>query len=273
MTTDPETRTLLDAAAEHLPRPLVIDAPDGAPARIIVSHPNARTEVLDLEKWAAAPRRLRQKVTFETPKAFADYVNAFGAGQPSARIFASLERRAVVAQLDYHGAYDAPSWCEHAAHYPAAFDEAFAAWDAIHDRPIPQKAFAEFLQDRAEEAIDPDPASLMEVAEKFEAIRKVDFRSVVNVSTNERQFRYEEKDAPSGAVSCPKTIRLRTPVFYGCEAFEWQARLAYDIQDGRLAFTVRIHRRAQLLDAAFERLCDGIATDCPAVPMHRGVLA
>lgn len=261
-----ETRTLIDAAVEHLPEPKAdLSAVRGAVT--FLKPPGTSVEIVDLEKFGDAPRRIRQSATFETPNAFADYVKNFAG--PATRIFASLAKREVRASVDYHGT-DAPSWRNHTAIYPASFAPAFAAWRAAHGQPMPQRAFAEFLEDRAEDAVAPEPADLMEVAQRFEAIRTVNFISAQNVSTNERQFRYEEKDAAGGGVACPKVIRLRTPVFSGCEPVEWAVRLAYDISDGKLSFTVKIHRLQELLDAEFTRLCDGIAVDCPGIPLHRG---
>lgn len=264
-----ESRTLIDAAVDHLPEPKAdLSAVRGAVT--FLKPPGTSIEIIDVEKFGDAPKRVRQDASFETPKAFADYVNDFsGAGT---RIFASLANRKVVASIDYHGtAAGEQSWRTHTAIYPASFAPAFAAWHAAHGHPKSQRQFAEFLEDRAEDAVSPEPADLMEVAQRFEAIRTVNFISAQNVSTNERQFRYEEKDAAGGGVACPKAIRLRTPVFSGCEPVEWAVRLAYDISDGKLSFTVKIHRLQELLDAEFTRLCDGIAVDCPSIPLHRGV--
>lgn len=261
-----ETRTLIDAAVEHLPEPKA-DLSTVPGAVTFLKPPGTSFEIVDIEKFGDAPRRIRQTATFETPKAFTDYVKDFAG--PTTRIFASLAKREVRASVDFHG-IDTPSWRNHAAVYPALFAPAFAAWHKAHGTPMPQRAFAEFLEDRAEDAVAPEPADLMEVAQRFEAIRTVNFISAQNVSTNERQFRYEEKDAAGGGVACPKVIRLRTPVFSGCEPVEWAVRLAYDISDGKLSFTVKIHRLQELLDAEFTRLCDGIAVDCPGIPLHRG---
>lgn len=267
-----ETRTLLDAAQEHLPRAGLQMMPDNPLLVSVTETANGKVRFEDLEKFAAAPRRVRQLVRHETPQSFCGYVNAFRDASRT-RIFASLEKRQVVAQMDFHApaGEDPASWRTHRAVYPAQFCEAFDAWASVHGKPMAQREFAEFLEDRAEDAVAPEPADLMEVAAKFEAVRNVEFRSAVNLSTGERQFKYDEKDSQGGGITCPKAIRLRTPVFYGSDPVEWSARLAYSISDGALAFTVRIHRFAELLDAEFERLCDVVAVDCPETPVHRGV--
>ena len=248
-------RTLIDAAVENIPIARVESVAGYSRIRAVVKHPNSMVAFEDLERFADAPARIKQIATHETPRSFSAYVNAFGG--PSTRIFASLADMKVVAAIDYHSISEA-SWATHKATYPAVFAPAFAAWHAVNEKPMPQKRFAEFLEDRAE------------VAARFEAVRNVDFKSAINISTGERQFRYEEKDSPAGAVACPKIILLQTPVFQGSDPVRWAARLAYDISDGKLSFTVKIHRLEELLNAEFERLCDAIAVDCPRFPIHRG---
>lgn len=267
-----DTRTILDAAAEHL------TSASCAPAGFdhvfaVTAHPNSRLTFEDLERFAPAPRRVAATVAHETPQSFAEYVNAFRLAAQT-RVFASLADLRMVARIDWHAPGDGdapePSWGAHVATLRAEFTEAFGAWTAVDGEWLSQREFADFLEDRAGDAETPDPATLMEVAARFEAVRTAEFTSVVNVHTNERQFRYQEKDAPGGAVTCPKAIRLFTPVFYGTDPVSWGARLAYDIDGGKLKFRVAIHRRADLLEAEFGRLCEAIAVDCPDVPVHRG---
>lgn len=272
-----ETRTLIDAAVEKLPSAKfeTIDAYDHL--GIATRHPSSTVDLVDLERFADQPRRIRQTVRFEAAKDFCAYVKAFDAGD--ARVFASLADLMVRSSIDYHDPAATPgtaaSWRTHNATYPAVFAAAFAAWHAVHGKPMSQRTFAEFLEDRAEDAVSgqvgfPEPADLMEVAQSFDVNRSVKFVSALNVSTNERKFRFEESDKPAGAIGCPKVIRLFTPVFQGSDPVHWGARLSYDISDGKLQFTVKIHRLQELLEAEFTRLCDAIAVDLPGVPIHRG---
>lgn len=263
-----ETRTLIDAAAEHLPKAVIFGDDCYPRFRAMVTPAGQKMTVEDMERFGDAPARIRETATFETPKAFTDYIKDFAA--PNTRVFAALDAKKVVAHLDYHATPDKPSWSTHKAIYPAVFDQSFGAWASVHGKPLGQKEFAEFLEDRAEDAINPTPADLMEVALKFEAIRNVDFKSAINLSSNERQFRYEEKDSVGGSVAAPKIIALRTPVFYGSDPVEWRARFSYAITGGSLFFTVKIHRLDEVLDKEFQRLTDAIAVDLPGIPVHRG---
>ncbi|SFI35776.1 DUF2303 family protein [Albimonas pacifica] len=265
-----DTRTLIDAAAEHVPQARLeeIALPDGALA--VVTPAGATVRFEDLEKFRAAPRRVRAEVRHETPASFCAYVKAYS-DKARTRVLASLENREIVAHLDWHSAGEGgASWATHRAVWPAALTPAFEAWHSVHDKPMTQREFAEFLQDRCFDALAPSAADLMEVAQNFEVIRDVKFRQAINLSTGERQFQFTEDDQTRGAVTCPKLIRLRTGVFWGCDPVEWAARLAYNMLDGKLTFRVQIVRLDELLDAEFERLVDAIAVDLPDVPVHRG---
>ena len=97
-----ETRTILDAAAEHLPSAGAGAIPGYNHLLGVVEHHTSTFRIEDMEKHLPAPIRLRQKVTFETPKAFTDYVHDFATADGATRIFAALETRKVVASIDYH---------------------------------------------------------------------------------------------------------------------------------------------------------------------------
>lgn len=262
-------RTIIDAAAQHVQRSEIRDQLPDYPHMIpVLTRPGDHWAFENLERFATHPSRIRQSPKFETPEAFSSYVRDFVG---TTRVFASLEGKRVLAAMDYHDPGGEASWITHVAEYPARFAPAFAAWRTAHGTQFGQRQFAEFLEDRAEDAVAPEPADLMEVAQKFEAVRNVDFKSAINISTGERQFRYEEKDAPGGAIACPKVIAIETSVFQGCPPVRWIARLSYNISDGKLSFTVKIHRLQELLEAEFEKLCSSISGNLPGVPFHRGL--
>lgn len=269
-----ETRTLIDAAVEHLPQAKWENV-QGIDGWLVAKTLPAGTKIEfeDMSRFEDAPSRIRQKVHLETPASFAEYVNDYKSGPT--RMFADLARREVVALLDYHGradGFDAPSWCEHRAILPVQFTPAFAAWHGISGKWMAQPDFCEFLLEHAEDAEFPEPADLIEVSRKFSVLSDVNFTSNHDASTNERAFTYEKKGKPSGTVTCPERIRMSTPVFYGTEPVMWGVRLAWDTPDNKLAFKATIHRLDELLDAEFDKVCRDIAGQCDGVRLHRGAV-
>jgi len=274
---DAPHESIVRDCAELLPRaaPIPLDHP--APVHVTaVAVPHGQSiEVLDLERYHEIPRLLRQRVDLRTPEDLAHYVNAYASD--GTRLFADAESRTIEAVMDYHiatlapGGAPVPRRCLHRASCVVRFDPAFDAWRGIEGE-IGQRDFAEFLEDRAEDAELPGPADLLEVAHKFEALRKVSFRSAVSLKSGTHQFLYQEEDSVAGAVEMPRAIRLRTPVLEGQAPRQWAVRFGYRIDNGALLFRIRIHRHAELVADAWR---DQVAElrSLVAPPVHVGTLA
>ena len=264
---------ILETALGAMPQ-ASIEPFEGLPGVVSIRETtNGKMRFEDLERFARAPRRTRQRVQLENVEAFVRYVSEFA--RPSRTLVfatAHLSDYAIRAMIDYHGTgEDEASWQEHSATYSPAFATGFGAWNAIHGQPITQAQFADFLEDRAADAVVPDPADLMAVASHFEAVRDVTFKSAINVSTGERQFRYEEKDGAGGGIQCPKMILLRTPIFEGTPPIDFSVRISYTFRDGKLVFALKIHRMAETIDEAFNALCDEIRQGLgDGIPVYRG---
>lgn len=270
-----DTNGIVRDCADLLPEIRAVEIPGDLPPGVsVLALPEGhRHEVLDLDAFNARPRFLRQTVRLCTADDLAEYVLAYDAGRT--RIFADPDSRNIEAVLDYHegpagdGA-PAAARCYHRARCDVQFDPAFAAWHGLTGE-IGQKAFAEFLEDRAEDAVAPEPADLMEVAQRFDAMRKVEFRSAVNLADGTRQFAYQEADSVQGAVAVPRTIALRVPVLEGQAPRDFAVRFGYRIDDGKLLFRVRIHRCEDLLRAAWDDLVAALR-EAAKVPVHLGTL-
>ncbi|SDX89916.1 Uncharacterized conserved protein YfdQ, DUF2303 family [Albimonas donghaensis] len=267
-----QERNVIDAAVAHLRKAEIVPIGGEGDVSAIVKPAGVTVQLERMELFRPHPSAIRAEVALETPASFVDYVRDFTVAGRT-RVFASLEDRRVHARMDWHGSSGAAgdaSWGTHDAYWHAAYTAAFAAWAEVDGRPLTQREFVDFLEDRCADAIEPEPADLMEVALNFDAIRSAKIRSVVNVHTNERRFQFEESDTPAGSVACPKMLTLRTPVFFGTDPVEWRARFAYSVAEGKLTFTVKILRLDDLLEQEFARLVDAVAVDLPDIPVHRG---
>lgn len=272
-------RTILDAAKDHLPRVDFDFMRPDEDGLLGVSIPEgSRFDLMDLERFAEAPRRIRAAPRFESMGSFAAYVEAFDAGQ--ARVFASLERRMVVAEIDYHADAFAvseskgPSWRTHQAEFPVRYDPCFDEWFKRHGTEFPQKDFGWWLEDRAADVIEPAGADVIEAARNFETKRDVKIRSVQNLDTGTISLGYEEEDKPSGSLVLPRQFLVRLPVFYGGRTVDFDVKLYYRFTTGEgLKFRIRIMRLAELLDREFEAEMDRLKELLPdSMPLHRGVV-
>lgn len=272
-------RTILDAAKDHLPRVDFQQIQPDVEGFLGVSIPEgSRFDLMDLERFRTEPHRIRAAPTFEDMASFADYITAFDHG--AARVFASLERRMVVAEIDYHDATPLPalgaepSWRTHKAEYPVRFDPRFEEWSKRHDAEIGQKDFGWWLEDRAADVVTPDGADVIEAARNFETKRDVTFKAVQNIDAGTMSMAYEEEDRPSGSLTVPRALMVRLPIFYGGREVDFDAKLYYRLNRERgLMFKLRIVRLAELLDREFEAEMERLKALLPAsMPLHRGVV-
>lgn len=141
MVKDPET---------GLESPMVF-APDG------LSACDVKTE---LDQWLESPRRLKGKATAGTLQSFCDLVNRHKT--PDTAIFASSpDAPLLTSVIDYHerngesGAGSAPSWCEHRISYAFPKTPQLIAWQQASGSMVSQQAFAQFLDLRRFELVDP----------------------------------------------------------------------------------------------------------------------
>lgn len=218
---------------------------------------------LRAEKFQPQPAAIRAKVTLADVASFVGYVNEFKIeGEPLAQttLFAKREDSSVTAILDYHG--DRPSWCSHKAHLTLKASPEWAAWQKLHNRQVPQFEFATFLEDRYVDLIDPDGATMLEMASNLEARASVNFKSAKNLQNGTIALEYVEeiegKGTAGGHLTIPKKFTIRLPIYYRGEPIELVARLRYKIQDTKLSFTVVFERLDTILDDAFAQVLETI---------------
>lgn len=262
-----ERENILQTAIGKLPVPIFFDL--HVPGAMAISDPDSfSTRIEDFERFLPAPRRTVASVHHETLESLAEYLTEFGLIDTT-RVFASLSNRIFHGIIDYHQPDPAgakPSHREHHTTFETKFDQSFKAWLDIDGKWLSQRQFAHFLQDRADDAVKPEPADLIEIAENFSAIRRVEFDSRVSMHDGTRTFNYKTTDdtKTKGSVDMVKMIALDTPVFYGEGSTHWVARFDYEIGDnGALNFRATIHRKDQLIDVEFQKMVNRLSSLIP----------
>lgn len=221
----------------------------------------------NLSDYLPAPPKLHQAVTLVTPQSFCDYVNLFG--QPTrSLIFATPRRATFVAVLDYHESPSQPSWNNHAAVLTLQPTLAWKEWSGQNNKPMSQADFAQFLEDHIPDIAEPAGGLLLEVARNFEAKKSVAFQSIQRVSDGSVQFSFNEdvQGTPkAGALKVPTEFTLGIAPFEGTEIAAVTARLRYRIgEGGKLSIWYSLIREQDVLDRAFDRVCDVVTTGTAA---------
>jgi uncharacterized protein YfdQ (DUF2303 family) len=214
------------------------------------------------------------------------YVKAQGAG-PASAIFADREGKNIVAVIDWHAEAESkvPGWGRHRANYKLELTPEWQAWNGISGRPQPQAVFAEFVEENLPDIVEPDAATVLEVARNLSGNRKVKFGSARNLSNGDVALQWiEETEAgagPNQETKVPSELKLKLPVFRGAEratTFEVKAFLRYRIKDGALSFEVKLHRPEKAIDLAFDEVVAALRSELSTaevsdVPVYLGAVA
>jgi uncharacterized protein YfdQ (DUF2303 family) len=218
------------------------------------------------------------------------YLKRYGVPR-SLLVKSSQKAAAITATLDYHdpafkcieieeavtlgeglaaapNALGAPSWCSHTATFKAAFHPKYEEWRNTNRKYLSQIDTGEFLEDRAEDIVEPAGADVMDMVMKFEALKKVNFASSSRLRDGNIQLLYqEENDSARGALTIPEKITLLLPVYEGMEPERITVRLRFRIIEARLKFMFVIANIEDLERKAFQRCEDAFRMGMPDVDL------
>lgn len=242
---------------------LTAELPGGRTALIVPS--GAKVQIVE----PAEPEllRIRQRVVMDDASSFASYVNQFK--DSDTRIFA--KRGEITAVIDYHRR-EAADYGVHVVTFAPEQSEQWYAWTQA--APMPQAGFAEFIEERRADIIEPSAASLLDIVTKFRATKKTDYDSVVYQPNGDVMINYSEKTDSAGkaGVPVPTELKLGIPVYFRGRPYEVPVLMRYRLNDGKLTFILRIDRKRIIEEAAFEDVIKDVAAQT-GIEVYRGNLA
>lgn len=224
--------------------------------------PGAQHQVLDLERFLPAPRRKQGTFTFHTAESLVGYVNEHNV-DGCARVWANVDQFQVAAVFNGHDS-TAPGWGDHQAVLTLRPTPEWLAWVAQDRKMLSQVEFAELIEDRLDDIVEPDAASLLELARTFEAKTNVDFESGIVLESGQRQITYKEtivaKAGQGGTIEIPKQFVLGVAPFQGGDPYRVEARLRYRLKDGGLTLGYQLVRPDLVQRDAFEQTVGWVAS-------------
>lgn len=205
--------------------------------------------------------------TFSEIESFVSYVNEYKGG--ASKIFADRVPGKLTAILDYHEKATVGR-CAHSAYYIAVTADEWKPWEGIHEHPLNQVQFAEFLEEQASSVLEPDGATLLEIVTTLEAKTDVTFASKLKLSNGNQNLVYQENTDAKGAgtLPVPSELILRLPVYRGGAVYEIKAFLRCRIKDGKASFVVKIHELAKTKQFAFKQISDRAAQETQLEVLH-----
>ena len=186
-------------------------------------------------------------------------------------VYADIERRTITAVLDAHHP-GAPRWGSHRLELRLRPTAAWEAWTAQDNKLVPQDKFGEFVEDNLTDFVEPTAATMLELAESFEATTKAEFQSSQRLDSGQRRFAYTEdvqaKAGHRGEITIPATLTLALRPFEGAEPYKVIARFKYRLDAGNLTLGFKIERPGDILAAAFDDIRTLIDADIPMAVLN-----
>jgi uncharacterized protein YfdQ (DUF2303 family) len=240
------------------------------------------TRLVDTDSYGLSPRHTSAQRIVTDAASFVAYVNRHRL--PGTEVFAHTSSSSVIAVIDSHEGTDhLPGWQKHKLTLGLEHSKAWLAWTArdlgaVERAWMDQQQFAEFIEERALDVIEPDHARLIELATKFEATTKVEFGSAVRLDNGEVKFEYTETVGPrkgnKGGIDLPKELKLGLRPYIGGPIYYVFASLRYRIRGEGLVLGIALQRPENILEAAFADIVSEIRDGIEAKdgrPGHPGI--
>jgi uncharacterized protein YfdQ (DUF2303 family) len=234
-----------------------------------------------LDEYRTAPERRKGTAQLGDLASFIAHTSRFS--DEHSALFASPNPKApsLTAVLDYHEktSIGEPRYGQHRGVYAFPLSDEWVAWTTQNGKPMDQRRFAEFLEDRiidilsvasgpsgglAQALADSIQVTFAPAGRLLDLSRglsiKVNARvtSAQNLATGEVQVGYatthEDGDVPG--LKVPGAFLIGIPVFRNGEGFQIPVRLRYRLHDGAIAWYYEMHGADRVFDAAFRDACD-----------------
>lgn len=190
---------------------------------------------------------------------------------PETELWADANRLAVTAVINGHAATDAGHG-DHRAVMTLTHTPEWKAWIERDRKMFGQLEFAEHIEDRLTDIVDPPAADMLELVQTFIAKRALAFESGKSLSTGQVQLEYREtieaKAGHKGRLEIPQRFTLLVAPFEGSAVVSMSARLRYRITEGDLRLGFFLDRPAQVIRDAFADVVNGIAENNPSPLFH-----
>lgn len=233
-----------------------------------------RVEVIDLDKdeYREHPRRIEGRYTLRTAESLLEYLHKHAL--PETELWADVDSASVTAVIDAHrGAGEPAGWSAHRATLQLLHSDEWKLWTGIDGKLLPQIEFAEFIEQRTIDFVSPDGATILELAQSFQATRGGRFESSQRLTSGATTLVYKDDVSAtagkSGQIAIPDVVDLALRPFHGHEAFKVRARFRYRLDGGALRLGFALERPRDVVQAAFDSVVDVVANSTEA-PIYIG---
>ena len=271
----------------------IIEVSDGEFTVEVYQAPNGSLASVKklVDEYREAPKRREGTARMQTLESFCDHVNRFKDGDSA--VFANRDGKELFAVLDYHRSTHAgqPRFGTHRTHYAFPLSDEWLAWNAKRGAQMSPGDFAEFLEDRIVDVIDPEgasdavkeygrsigchfasPTKLLELSRGLSIRVGTQIKNAQNLASGETHltFATEHTDERGAPIKVPGAFVIAIPVFRSSDRFEVGVRLRYRLREGAILWTYDLARLSTIFDTAFDDACNEVGAKT-GLPVLRGL--
>jgi uncharacterized protein YfdQ (DUF2303 family) len=255
-----ELKTELPADLSAFPDLLVHD---GMPLAFVPEGQSVQT----LPQLLEIPRKPERLTKLQSEESFIEYVEKNR--QETTSVYFDTENDTFIGVLD-DLASDVDLWGHNKAKYTLQHSEEFKAWAPFMNSYQSQRDWIEFLDERADDFIEPSPAEMLTLVRSFRAMKSSEFTHIEHADNGDVELAYSTQTVPDASTTVPTSIAIEIPIWANERSERLEGRFRYRIDGGRLS--IRIHVKGitdivrQSSDDAVARVSEGLK-----LPVMRGV--
>lgn len=227
----------------------------------VFTHEQITHQLVDLERFAARPRRAKGTVQARTLDGVDDAIARHRTGDRKPVMYHDAETLAVTVVLNDHraGAGDAylddPGWRDHRITWTPTLTPEWKHWHS-NQGLYGQIRFAEVLEDGEAEIAEPSAQEMLEIANTLHGTNSARYRAHGRPKTGVTQFLFEEtsdvKAGEKGDLSIPDLFVIVVRPFFGSDPYRVKARIRTRTNDGNLQIGYQLHRPDDVIRDAFD---------------------
>ena len=227
--------------------------------------------VEDISKYLPPPARIKQKVELLNLPSLVDYTSKFKG--PKTVIFADEGQATYDVVLDYHTPDGLRGDIDHVARYACPLSDSWKAWKDANGKTQTQAYFGKFIEANLVDIVRPAGADMLQMALSLQVKKSAKFESDLRLDNGQTQFGYTEEirgTQKGGSLAIPDMFQLGLQVFIDGEAYALDARLRYQLDEGKLWMWYELVRPNDVYRTAIKAVSHSIRSQLAGVPFWIG---
>lgn len=225
-----------------------------------------------LHRHRATPRRVTGTAVVTDTVSWLAYFGKHG--DATSEVYGDVEASTITAVLNAPEGPVTPAWGDHRLVLQLRHSAAWTAWTDRDGKLLTQTGFAEHVEDRSPDFVNPDAATMLEIAQSFVQSTSTKFASSQRLRDGQTRFQFmettEAKAGNLGQIDVPSSFDLKLPVWRGVAiGVPITARLRSRATAEGLRLGYVLDRLDDVLDAAWTSLL-GELTETLPMPVLAG---